>query len=93
MQGAVARARACLVRKAHCSGPFTPLRLSKQDDLMPRYAELVYNGFWFSPEREAMQAAIDKTQEFVTGTVRGEPAFARAFAAATTLMTAAPRPA
>ena len=37
---------------------------------MPKYAELVYNGFWFSPEREAMQALIDKTQEYVTGTVR-----------------------
>jgi argininosuccinate synthase len=37
---------------------------------MPRYAELVYNGFWFSPEREALQAAIDQTQKFVTGTVR-----------------------
>lgn len=37
---------------------------------MPRYAEMVYNGFWFSPEREALQALVDKTQEFVTGTVR-----------------------
>ena len=37
---------------------------------MPRYAELVYNGFWFSPERRALQAAIDATQEFATGTVR-----------------------
>ena len=37
---------------------------------MPKYAELVYNGFWFSPERLAMQAAIDKTQEFCRGTVR-----------------------
>jgi argininosuccinate synthase len=41
-----------------------------KDDLMPRYAELVYNGFWFSPERRAMQAAIDETQKFVAGTVR-----------------------
>lgn len=41
-----------------------------QDELMPRYAELLYNGFWFSPEREALQAAIDSTQKFVTGTVR-----------------------
>jgi argininosuccinate synthase len=40
-----------------------------KDDLMPRYAELIYNGFWFSPEREMLQAAIDKSQEFVTGTV------------------------
>lgn len=37
---------------------------------MPKYAELVYNGFWFSPEREALQALVDKTQEFATGTVR-----------------------
>lgn len=41
-----------------------------KDDVMPRYAELVYNGFWFSPERLALQALIDKTQEFCTGTVR-----------------------
>ncbi len=41
-----------------------------KDDLMPRYAELIYNGFWFSPEREALQALIDKTQELVNGTVR-----------------------
>jgi len=41
-----------------------------KDDLMPRYAELVYNGFWFSPEREMMQAAIDTSQEWVTGSVR-----------------------
>src|SRR6266513_1547483 len=41
-----------------------------QDELMPRYAELIYNGFWFSPEREMLQALIDKSQEFVTGTVR-----------------------
>jgi argininosuccinate synthase len=37
---------------------------------MPRYAALIYNGFWFSPEREMLQALIDKSQEFVTGTVR-----------------------
>ena len=41
-----------------------------KDDLMPRYAELIYNGFWFSPEREMLQALIDKSQEMVTGTVR-----------------------
>ncbi|MEM9881004.1 MAG: argininosuccinate synthase, partial [Pseudomonadota bacterium] len=41
-----------------------------KDDLMPRYAELVYNGFWFSPEREMLQAAVDKSQEHVEGTVR-----------------------
>jgi argininosuccinate synthase len=41
-----------------------------KDELMPRYAELIYNGFWFSPEREALQALIDQTQENVTGTVR-----------------------
>ena len=37
---------------------------------MPRYAELIYNGFWFSPEREMLQAMIDKSQEHVEGTVR-----------------------
>lgn len=41
-----------------------------KDELMPRYAELVYNGFWFSPEREMMQAAIDASQANVEGTVR-----------------------
>ena len=41
-----------------------------KDELMPRYAELVYNGFWFSPEREMLQAAIDKSQENVAGTAR-----------------------
>ncbi len=41
-----------------------------KDSLMPRYAELIYNGFWFSPEREMLQALIDKSQEYVSGTVR-----------------------
>ena len=41
-----------------------------KDELMPRYAELIYNGFWFSPEREMLQAAIDKSQEKVIGDVR-----------------------
>ena len=41
-----------------------------KDELMPKYAELIYNGFWFSPEREMLQAVIDKSQELVTGTVR-----------------------
>ncbi len=41
-----------------------------KDEMMPRYAKLIYNGFWFTPEREMLQAAIDKTQEFVNGTVR-----------------------
>jgi argininosuccinate synthase len=41
-----------------------------KDEMMPRYAELIYNGFWFSPEREMLQALIDKSQEFVTGRVR-----------------------
>jgi argininosuccinate synthase len=40
-----------------------------KDELMPRYAELIYNGFWFAPEREMLQAAIDRSQEFVTGEV------------------------
>lgn len=41
-----------------------------KDEIMPKYAEAIYNGFWFSPEREMMQALIDKSQEFVAGTVR-----------------------
>ena len=41
-----------------------------KDELMPRYAELIYNGFWFSPERDMLQAAIDKSQEHVEGEVR-----------------------
>ncbi|MCE3038554.1 argininosuccinate synthase [Helicobacter anatolicus] len=43
-----------------------------KDSLMPKYAELIYNGYWFSPEREALQALIDKTQEKVEGVVRIE---------------------
>jgi argininosuccinate synthase len=41
-----------------------------KDEIMPRYAELIYNGFWFSPEREMLQALIDRSQEHVEGTVR-----------------------
>ncbi len=41
-----------------------------KDELMPRYAELIYNGFWFAPEREMLQAAIDLSQQKVSGTVR-----------------------
>ncbi len=41
-----------------------------RDSLIPKYAELIYNGFWFSPERSFLQAAFDQTQRFVTGTVR-----------------------
>ena len=41
-----------------------------KDDIMPRYAGLIYNGFWFSPEREMLQVLIDKSQELVTGQVR-----------------------
>jgi argininosuccinate synthase len=41
-----------------------------KDEIMPRYAKLIYNGFWFSPEREMLQALIDKSQEHVTGRVR-----------------------
>ncbi len=44
--------------------------MAVRDLILPRYAVAIYNGFWFSPEREAMQALIDKTQERVTGTVR-----------------------
>ncbi|GLQ54449.1 argininosuccinate synthase [Devosia nitrariae] len=40
-----------------------------KDEIMPRYAELIYNGFWYSPEREMLQALIDKSQEFVSGEV------------------------
>ncbi|MEA2930564.1 MAG: argininosuccinate synthase [Hyphomicrobiales bacterium] len=41
-----------------------------KDELMPKYAELIYNGFWFAPEREMLQAAIDRSQEFVSGRVK-----------------------
>ena len=41
-----------------------------KDEIMPKYASLIYNGFWFSPEREMLQALIDKSQDYVTGTVR-----------------------
>ena len=41
-----------------------------KDDLMPRYARLIYNGYWWSPEREALQTLIDKTQTRVNGVVR-----------------------
>jgi argininosuccinate synthase len=41
-----------------------------KDEMMPRYATLIYNGYWWSPEREMLQASIDKTQEHVEGTVR-----------------------
>jgi argininosuccinate synthase len=41
-----------------------------KDELMPKYAEVIYNGFWFSPEREMLQAAIDQSQRFVNGTAK-----------------------
>jgi len=41
-----------------------------QDQMMPQYAEMIYNGFWYSPERIALQALVDKTQEKVEGSVR-----------------------
>jgi len=41
-----------------------------KDELMPRYAELIYNGFWYTPEREMLQALIDESQKTVTGTAR-----------------------
>ena len=44
--------------------------MHQKDELMPRYAELVYNGFWFAPERKMLQAAVDTASERVTGTVR-----------------------
>ena len=43
-----------------------------KDELMPKYAELVYNGFWFSPERQMLQAAIDQSQKNISGTVRAK---------------------
>ena len=43
-----------------------------KDELMPRYAKLVYNGYWFSPEREVMQTMIDQSQQVVDGHVRLE---------------------
>jgi argininosuccinate synthase len=44
--------------------------LITRDTLVPRYAQLVYNGYWFAPERLAMQALVDQTQQDVAGTVR-----------------------
>jgi argininosuccinate synthase len=41
-----------------------------KDELMPRYAKLIYQGYWFSPEREMLQASIDATQKYVEGTVK-----------------------
>jgi argininosuccinate synthase len=41
-----------------------------KDELMPRYAKLIYNGYWWSPERKVLQALIDASQEFVNGVVR-----------------------
>ena len=41
-----------------------------RDSLIPKYAQLIYNGFWFAPEREALQAFIDESQRFVTGKIR-----------------------
>jgi argininosuccinate synthase len=44
--------------------------LHQRDGFIPKYAELVYNGFWFAPEREMLQAMVDESQRYVTGTVR-----------------------
>jgi argininosuccinate synthase len=44
--------------------------LHLRDSLIPRYAELIYNGYWFSPERDMLQTALDQAQEHVTGTAR-----------------------
>ena len=41
-----------------------------KDELLPKYAELIYNGYWFSPEREMLQTAIDHSQRWVNGKVR-----------------------
>jgi argininosuccinate synthase len=56
--------------RAMVSGTLDRRAAHLKDELMPRYAELIYNGFWFAPEREMLQAAIDKSQEHVTGSVR-----------------------
>ena len=69
--GASARASSLMPgRKASTAVLLLDKLVAAQDDLMPKYAELVYNGFWFSPERKALQALVDSTQEHVTGTVR-----------------------
>jgi argininosuccinate synthase len=47
--------------------------MHSSDALIPKYSELVYNGFWFSPEREALQALVTETQRDVTGVVRLKP--------------------
>ncbi len=57
-------------RRAMESLTLDPGAMHLKDEMMPRYAEAVYNGFWFSPEREMMQAAIDRASERVTGWVR-----------------------
>jgi argininosuccinate synthase len=44
--------------------------LALKDDLMPRYARMIYNGYWFSPERNLLQGLIDQSQQVVNGTVR-----------------------
>ena len=44
--------------------------LHLRDGFIPKYAELVYNGFWFAPEREMLQAMVDESQKYVSGTVR-----------------------
>jgi argininosuccinate synthase len=44
-----------------------------KDELMPKYANMVYNGFWFAPEREMLQAAIDQTQAVVKGLLKYHP--------------------
>src|SRR4029450_4155120 len=62
-----------ILHRAHrATQSITPARGAAhlKDELIPKYAELIYNGFWFSPEREMLQVLIDKSQEFVTGEVR-----------------------
>ena len=44
--------------------------MNLRDSLVPRYGQMVYNGFWYAPEREALQALVDKSQETVSGTIR-----------------------
>ena len=59
-----------LARRALESLTLDPRAIHLKDSLMPEYAQMIYQGYWFSPERQALQALIDQTQEHVSGTVR-----------------------
>ena len=62
----------CISRIGRCEIAFTMDRevMHQRDALIPKYAELVYNGFWYAPERLALQAYVTESQKNVTGTVR-----------------------